>query len=279
MSGKQRSLTVQPVTAGRIEVHGVMKTYALPQADRHVALLDVSLSVRPGAFTCIVGASGCGKSTLLFLLGGLLKPDRGTVDITGLHPPAVLDARSPKVGMVFQDPRLLPWKTVRANVSFALHDWPHDAAQERVTEVLEHVGLGHVGDRFPNQLSGGMQQRVAIARALAVNPGVLLMDEPFSALDEMTARRLRMELLSLWDEFQTTVVFVTHNALEASYLADRILVMKARTIETEIEVRLTRPRVYEDPALFSVYRTVVNALGEIERVEADGAKKKTQPGV
>lgn len=267
MSGKQRSLTVQPVTAGRIEVHGVMKTYALPQAERHVALLDVSMSVRPGAFTCIVGASGCGKSTLLFLLGGLLKPDRGTVDV-----------KSPKVGMVFQDPRLLPWQPVRANVSFALHDWPHDAAEERVTEVLELVGLGHVGDRFPNQLSGGMQQRVAIARALAVNPGVLLMDEPFSALDEMTARRLRMELLSLWDQFQTTVVFVTHNALEASYLADRILVMKARTIETEIDVPLTRPRVYEDPDLFRVYRTVVAALGEIERDEADAAKQKKQPG-
>lgn len=266
MNGRERGLTVQPVTAGRIEVRGVMKTYPLPQADRHVALLDVSLSVRPGAFTCVVGASGCGKSTLLFLLGGLLQPDRGTVDV-----------KSPNVGMVFQDPRLLPWRTVRANVSFALHDWTRDAAEERVTEVLKLVGLGHVGDRFPNQLSGGMQQRVAIARALAVNPGVLLMDEPFSALDEMTARRLRMELLSIWDEFQTTVVFVTHNALEASYLADRILVMKARTIETEIDVPLTRPRVYEDPDLFGVYRTVVNALGEIERSEG-AASQKNQPG-
>jgi ABC-type nitrate/sulfonate/bicarbonate transport system ATPase subunit len=193
---------------------------------------------------------------LLFLLGGLLEPDRGTVDVD-----------STNVGMVFQDPRLLPWQTVTENVSFALHDWPHGAAKERVSEVLELVGLGHVGDRFPNQLSGGMQQRVSIARALAVNPGVLLMDEPFSALDEMTARRLRMELLSIWDEFRTTVVFVTHNALEASYLADRILVMKARTIETEIDVPLTRPRIYEDPELFGVYHTVVDALGEIERFE------------
>jgi len=252
-------MTSQVITGSRlgegkaaIDVVDVRKSYRIGGGS-HEALRDVSLSIASGEFTCVVGESGCGKSTLLYLLGGLIDPDGGRVDKT-----------SDEVAMVFQEPRLLPWLSVRSNVAFALHDLPRAEALRRADEVLETVRLDGVGDRYPHQLSGGMQQRTAIARALAVNPDVLLMDEPFSALDEMTARRLRLELLALWEDLRTTVVFVTHNALEASFLADRVVIMKPQTIEADVRVPLERPRSYEDPALFNVYQDIVGQLGDIE---------------
>jgi ABC-type nitrate/sulfonate/bicarbonate transport system ATPase subunit len=236
-----------------IRVDDVVKSYPLVGGRRQVALSGISMAVRAGEFTCIVGPSGCGKSTMLFLLGGLLHPDRGSVRVG-----------TSKVAFAFQEPRLLPWKTVRENVMFGLNSVSRSRAARRADQVLDLVGLGEVKGRFPNQLSGGMQQRVSIARALGPDPDVLLMDEPFSALDEMTARRLRIELLAIWERLRTTVVFVTHNALEASYLADRIIVMKRACIAQETRVPLERPRMYEDPKLFEVYRAVIGILGQDE---------------
>lgn len=237
--------------AEAIRVEQVTKTYRLSGNQRKLALADINLSIRAGAFTCIVGPSGCGKSTLLFLMGGLLKPDNGSIQVSGS-----------RVATVFQAPRLLPWRTVRDNVMFALHELGRAEALERTSDVLSLVGLTEEAKRFPGQLSGGMQQRVSIARALATRPDVLLMDEPFSALDEMTARRLRIELLAIWERLRTTVVFITHNGLEASYLADRIVIMRPARVLTEMGVALPRPRLYEDPHLFEVYRAVIQALGE-----------------
>jgi NitT/TauT family transport system ATP-binding protein len=234
-----------------IRVEGLVKAFPLPTGGRHVALSNVDLAVMDSQFTCVVGPSGCGKTTLLGILGRLLRPDRGTVRVS-----------SSRVAMVFQEHRLLPWRSVRDNVTFVLQGIDRREAARRADEVLALVGLGDVGDRFPNQLSGGMQQRAAIARAIATSPDLLLMDEPFSSLDEMTARRLRIELLSLWDRLRTTVVFVTHNALEACYLADRIVLMKQAQIQAVLEVELARPRSYEDPDLFRFYRSVISALGE-----------------
>ena len=250
-----------------IRVEGVSKTFRLLGNRRKVALQDITLSFSAGAFTCIVGPSGCGKSTLLFLLGGLLQPDRGSISVHGS-----------RIATVFQAPRLLPWRTVQDNVLFALRGIERHEAMSRTNQVLDLVGLTHEVDRFPGQLSGGMQQRVSIARALATRPDVLLMDEPFSALDEMTARRLRIELLSIWDKLRTTVVFVTHNGLEASYLADRVVVMQPSCVSMEVEIPLARPRIYEDPHLFDVYRQLVAALGEQpDRMES--AKPKEDPSV
>lgn len=234
-----------------IRVEGLVKAFPLPTGGRQVALSSVDLAVMQGEFTCVVGPSGCGKTTLLAILGGLLRPDRGSVKV----------GRS-KVAMVFQEHRLLPWRSVRDNVTFVLQGTNMAEAVHRADQVLALVGLGDVANRFPNQLSGGMQQRAAIARALATAPDLLLMDEPFSSLDELTARRLRIELLSIWDRLRTTVVFVTHNALEASYLADRIVLMQQAQIHEVTKVPLGRPRSYEDPELFRFYRSVISALGE-----------------
>lgn len=235
--------------AGWIRVENVVKSYSFGQGGRHVALSNVTASVSSGEFTCLVGPSGCGKSTLLYLIGGLLQPDSGSVTLG-----------TTATAFAFQEARLLPWRTVRDNVLFALHRFPSDRARQRADDVVELVGLHDVADRYPGQLSGGMQQRVSIARALAPDPAILLMDEPFSSLDEMTARRLRVELLAIWERLRTTVVFVTHNALEAAYLADRIVIMRPGSIAGEMIVPLGRPRNYEDPRLFDVYRSVVAQL-------------------
>jgi NitT/TauT family transport system ATP-binding protein len=239
-------LAIQPAA---VEVDGLVKAFRLPGGGRHVALSNVNLSVRPGEFTCILGPSGCGKTTLLSILGGLLPPDMGTVRMG-----------SARLAMVFQEPCLLPWRTVLDNVTFALQGVSRAEAVERATVTLELVGLGASGERYPGQLSGGMQQRASIARALVTSPGVLLMDEPFSALDEITARRLRIELLDLWERVGATVLFVTHNALEATYLADRIVIMKQAKIADILDVPLARPRSYEDASLFDFYRSVVTRL-------------------
>jgi len=211
--------------------------------DAVVALADVSLSVREGQFVTIVGPSGCGKSTLLQIVAGLNRATSGEVLLDG---ESITGPRSDKIGMVFQEPLLLPWKTAVENVEFplSLRGDPRKQRRERAEQLLALVGLGDSAGRYPHELSGGMRQRVAIARGLACDPRVLLMDEPFAALDEQTRTRMWEELLRIWERSGSTILFITHSLIEAVYLADEVLVMASRPgrIVDRIKVDLPRPR-------------------------------------
>ncbi len=206
-------------------------------------LEDVSVEVSPGEFVAVIGPSGCGKTTLLKILGGLVDAEAGTVQIGDAEPRVARAGKS--IGYVFQDPALLPWRTVLENIRLPIELNPGPADRpSRAAEVMESVGLGDFGSYYPHQLSGGMRQRVALARAFAFDPEVLLMDEPFGSLDEITRESMRYELLGLWEATDKTVVFITHSVAEAALLADRVLVMSARPgrILNEIQVEFQRPR-------------------------------------
>ena len=208
------------------------------------ALQSVDLDVRPGEFVSLIGPSGCGKSTLLRLIGDLLPPTAGSICVNGKSPRQARLSR--EYGIVFQQPVLYDWRTVAQNVQLPLEVMRVPAAERRARadSLLRLVGLSEFADRYPWQLSGGMQQRVSIARALSFQPSLLLMDEPFGALDEMTRERLNRELLGVWSETGTTIVFVTHSIAEAVFLSDRVVVMSPRPgrIEAVIQVDLPRPR-------------------------------------
>jgi ABC-type nitrate/sulfonate/bicarbonate transport system ATPase subunit len=244
--------------AGALTFRNVRKWFRSAGGAVH-ALDDVSLDVPARSFTAIVGPSGCGKSTLLHIAAGLDTAFEGELSI-GRAP----GAAGGGVAYVFQAPRLLPWLSAEANVSFILQERgaSGQAARETARRYLELVGLHGFTDRYPGQLSGGMQQRVALARALTTEPSVLLMDEPFGALDEITARRLRAELLRIHAEQPHTVLFVTHNVTEAAYLADRVVVMSPRPgrIVAEVPVDLPRPRDYDDAAVTAVAREITRHL-------------------
>ena len=225
----------------RVVVDRVSKTYA----DRHghtvEALQDVSLTVDSEEFVALLGPSGCGKSTLLNILAGLLTPSAGGVYFDGELPPG-----RGATAMVFQEFALFPWRTVQANVEFGLEEQGLPAA-ERARRARAHVtltGLTGFETKYPHQLSGGMRQRVGIARALAVDPAVLLMDEPFSALDAQTRQLMQEELLAIWERTRKTIVYVTHNIQEAVYLADRVVVLSRRPgrVLATVPVELERPR-------------------------------------
>lgn len=237
------------------------------------AIENVNMDVFDKEFVCILGPSGCGKSTLLNILARLDDAYEGLVEVGGRS----LQETTIRLAYVFQDPRLLPWLTVEQNLRFVLHcsGIDKDLSVSRVGTYLEMVGLKGFEKSFPYQLSGGMQQRASIARALCIDPDVLLMDEPFSGLDEITARSLRRELMKIWQETAKTVIFVTHNWYEASYLADRILIMKERpgNIAKEVNVGIVRPRSYEDPRVFEFSsRLVLDFLNLIGK--DDSAEKK-----
>ena len=202
------------------------------------ALSGINLAVREREFVAVVGASGCGKSTLLNLIAGLLTPTSGTVQRQ-----ASVD-RAGGVGMVFQNPVLLPWRNVMANVLLPMELLHQDGARERARELITEVGLGEFEQALPHQLSGGMQQRVSICRALLTDPPLLLMDEPFGALDAITRERLNLQLQTIWSEHGKTVVLVTHNIDEAVFLADTIVVMTPRPgrVAEVIANDLERPR-------------------------------------
>ncbi len=240
-----------------IEVERLSKSYALRAGGRREVLRDIELHVAPGEFVALLGPSGCGKTTLLNILAGLDRDYSGDVRMTG---PA---DREPIISYMFQDSRLLPWMSVAQNVAFVL-DGARSDKRAKVRHWLERVGLGDRGADHPYQLSIGMQQRVAVARALIVEPDVLLMDEPFSALDELTAQRMRQELLELWRERSFSVVFVTHNSLEAAFLADRIVLMTpgpGRILDAiDLRTRLPRPRRADDTALWTLSREAVGRL-------------------
>ena len=223
------------------------KTFASRSGKELVALDDVSLAVTEGEFVCLLGPSGCGKSTLLRILAGLETHFEGSVFADGEK----VAGPSRKRGMVFQEYSLFPWRNIEENVAAGLEfaGVPADERRERSLRYLELVGLSGFARALPHELSGGMRQRAAIARALAADPHILLMDEPFGALDAHTRILLQKELLRIWSASRKTVIFVTHSVDEAVYLADRIVVMSARPgrIVEEIEVDMERPRRRDDP--------------------------------
>jgi NitT/TauT family transport system ATP-binding protein len=225
----------------RIVVEDVSKTYR-DRAGRSVeALAGVSFTVQAEELVAVVGPSGCGKSTLLNLLAGLLSPSGGRLGFEGAQP-----AGRPATAMVFQEFALFPWRTVQGNVEFGLEEagWPAAERAAIARRYLELTGLGGFEGRYPHQLSGGMRQRVGIARALAVDPAVLLMDEPFSALDAQTRQIMQEELLGIWGRTRKTILYVTHNIHEAVWMADRVVVLSRRPgrVLEIVPMELERPR-------------------------------------
>jgi sulfonate transport system ATP-binding protein len=237
-----------------VSIENVSKAFTRSTGEAVQALSDISLEVRAGEVLCVLGASGCGKSTLLRIVAGLERPDSGRV-ATGGTP---VDGAGLERGFVFQDHRLVPWMTVRDNIELGLHRLSGDARRKAAEAKLKLVGLTGSGDAYPSQLSGGMAQRVAIARALAHQPRVLLLDEPFGALDAITRMQLQDELLHVRASEHITTILVTHDIEEALYLGDRIVVLSSRPgrVRTILPVSLPRPRDRADPA-FGKLRTTL----------------------
>ncbi|TET21453.1 MAG: ABC transporter ATP-binding protein [Candidatus Stahlbacteria bacterium] len=223
-----------------IRVQHVGKTYTTGNPVE--ALRDVNLTIKKGELVALIGPSGCGKTTLLKLIGGLLEPSEGTIHID--HLTAVEARVKRKFGFVFQDPTLLPWRSVQANVQLPGEVFKDDSVKNRTKELIDLVGLTGFEKALPHELSGGMQSRVAIARALTFNPDVLLMDEPFGDLDEITRDRMNFELLRVWHETGVTIVIVTHSIPEAVLLADRVVVLSdlPANVKDEVSVPIKRPR-------------------------------------
>jgi NitT/TauT family transport system ATP-binding protein len=245
-----------------VSVANVSKVFAQGNV---TALQDIELDLRAGEFVSLIGPSGCGKSTLLRVIGDLIQPSRGEVTVNGK---TAHQARLDRdYGIVFQDSVLFDWRTVGKNIGLPLEllGWDRRRRAERVQRMLDLVELGGFADHYPWQLSGGMQQRVSIARALAFEPALLLMDEPFGALDEMTRERLNLELLQIWERLQSTVVFVTHSISEAVFLSTRVVVMSPRPgrIAGVVEVDLPHPRTVEtreEPRFFELVTEVRELL-------------------
>ena len=224
-----------------IQISRVSKIFS--SSDREiVALDDINLDIRPGEFICLLGPSGCGKSTLLNAIAGFSPPTSGSILVDG----RTVQKPGPDRGMVFQEYALFPWMTVEQNIAFGLEikKLPKVQIAEKVSALLAMLNLQDFRDRYPKDLSGGMRQRVAIARVLALDSPIMLMDEPFGALDSLTRRSLQDELLRIWMEFRKTIVFVTHSIDESIYLADRIVVMTYRPgkIKKYVSVTMPRPR-------------------------------------
>jgi len=233
--------------------------------DGVVALQDVDLAIRPGEFISLIGPSGCGKSTLLRVVGDLIQPSAGTVEVNGKSAHQARVDRD--YGIVFQDSVLFEWRTIARNIGLPLElaGWSRERRRERVQEMVELVELAGFESHHPWQLSGGMQQRVSIARALSFEPALLLMDEPFGALDEMTRERLNLELLRIWEASGSTVIFVTHSISEAVFLSTRVVVMSPRPgrITGIVDVDLPHPRTAaarEEPRFAELIRDVRRTL-------------------
>lgn len=244
-----------------IRIEGLSHHYASALGPSTLALSDVNLSIQSGEFICLLGPSGCGKTTLLNMIAGFLRPSEGLLEVSGKQ----VAGPSPDRGVVFQDYSLFPWLTVQENVAFGLRMAGQSKA-ERAAAALRHlalVGLEQAARRYPFELSGGMKQRVAIARALATEPDVLLMDEPFAALDAMTRGSLQSQLLDIHAQTARTVIFVTHNIGEAILLGSRIIVLSphpGRLVE-DIPVDLARPRRRTSPEFNALYAHLNEAIG------------------
>lgn len=243
---------------GNIEIKGLEKTFTTGDGKQVPVLKGIDLSIKGGEFACLVGTSGCGKTTILHAIAGIVEKDKGSILIDGM------DHLRARFGYVFQESRLLNWRTAAQNVEFGAvaAEIPQQEIPGLVKRYLDLVGLSDFTNSYPLTLSGGMQQRVAIARAFVVKPQVLLMDEPFSSLDELTARTMRAELLRFWQEERHTVIFITHNTHEAVYLADKIYCMgkRGQGVIAEFQVDIERPRDAEDPRVIKLQKEVLATL-------------------
>jgi NitT/TauT family transport system ATP-binding protein/sulfonate transport system ATP-binding protein len=242
-----------------IAIRGISKRFAIGDGEVE-ALGRIDASIERGQFVCLIGASGCGKTTMLRIIAGFDEASTGEVLVDGKQ----ITAPGSDRGMVFQDYALFPWMTVRQNIGFGprQRQLARSDVDTITDELVKLVGLEHAAGRYPSQLSGGMKQRVAIARVLANNANVLLMDEPFGALDALTREQLQRELLQIWGRTRVTVIFVTHSVEEAALLADRVLVMSAGPgrIETDIAIELPRPRDVSSPEFNAVRRDLARRL-------------------
>lgn len=249
-------------SAPEVVCRNVVKTFGTARGPLH-ALGPVDVRLAPGTVTALVGPSGCGKSTLLRIIGGLEEPDAGGVVTVGPDLPVDVRRRG-ELSIAFQDASLLPWRTAASNVALARKLARQPAAPRRVEELLHLVGLAGFEDARPAQLSGGMRQRAAIARCLITEPRLLLLDEPFGAVDELTRRRLNIELPPLWSDTGTTTLLVTHSVTEAVLLADRVLVMSARPglVVADVPVELDRPRVAEQTTTPYFHR-IIEEIGAL----------------
>jgi NitT/TauT family transport system ATP-binding protein len=260
---------------GQIVIERVNHTYRPPRGRAVLALSDISLEIRPREFLALLGPSGCGKSTLLYLLGGFLPIEGGRILVEG-KPVA---APGPDRGIVFQHFALFPWKTVRANILYGLERQrlPRPEREKRAQAFIDMVGLRGFEDSYPSQLSGGMKQRTAIARTLAIDPSILLMDEPFGALDAQTRAIMQTELLKIWQRSPKTVVFVTHDVQEAVYLSERVAVMSARPGKIKAIVETKFPN--RDPSILRSKEFVekVDELWNLVHDEAVKAQGTTAP--
>ncbi|MCU7822538.1 MULTISPECIES: ABC transporter ATP-binding protein [unclassified Kitasatospora] len=253
-----------------IELTGATKRFRTPSGTLHTAVRDLDLTVAPGEFVAVVGPTGCGKSTTLTLVSGLEEPTEGEVKVYGEH----VDGINPNVGFVFQQDAVFPWRTVLSNVTAGprFRGVGADEAREKARDWLARVGLAAFEDRYPHQLSGGMRKRVALAQTFVNDPKILLMDEPFSALDVQTRALMSDQLLELWAGTGSSVVFVTHDLDEAIALADRVVVMTAgpATVKEVFTVDLPRPRTVEavrlEPRFVELYREIWASLGEEVRI-------------
>jgi NitT/TauT family transport system ATP-binding protein len=245
--------------AGRVQTQSIYKVYQTRRGQTE-ALHDITLDVLPGQFVCLFGPSGCGKSTLLSLIAGLEQPSAGELVVDG----ACVSQPGRDRVMMFQDAALFPWLNVRDNIAFGLRGLGLSRSEqvERVMRYINLVGLGGFERAYSHELSGGMRQRVSLARALALDPPILLMDEPFAALDAMTRDSLHTELQDIWQQTHKTILFVTHNVREALVLGDRILVMSARPgrIKRDYHFDLPRPRHIEDHALVDAAKDLLDDL-------------------
>jgi NitT/TauT family transport system ATP-binding protein len=257
-------------TPVKLSFRGVSKAYMTGSGSVVEAIRDVSFDVAVGEFVCLIGPSGCGKSTILNLFAGLERPDQGEVLLDG----AAVTEPGPDRALLFQDPALFPWLSVRGNVEYALRlrGTEPDEPRDRAEHWLQRVHLSAFADLQPHELSGGMRHRAALARALACRPEVLLADEPFGALDAQMREILQIELQQVWSELGNAFVFVTHNVREATFLADRVIVLSARPGRPIEEYRITtpRPRRFDDVLLRSVVQDIHDHLSkEVERAAGE----------
>ena len=257
----------------QIRVDNVSHMYRPPRGREVLALDQVSLDVAPREFVALLGPSGCGKSTLLYLIGGFLPVERGGISVDG----SPVSGPGPDRGIVFQHFALFPWKTVRGNILYGLErqGMAKPEREKRAQEFIDMVGLHGFEDSYPSQLSGGMKQRTAIARTLAFDPKILLMDEPFGALDAQTRGLMQRELLAIWQRTPKTVIFVTHDVQEAVYLADRVAVMSARPgrIKTIVDTKFDKndPDIFKNPAFVEKVDLIWNLVRD-EAIKAQGTR-------
>ena len=253
---------------GRISIENLNMVYETDKGDKVTALTDVNLEIESSSFVSLLGPSGCGKTTLLRIIADLIAPTSGSVSVGGMSPTQARMAR--KLGMVFQSAVLYDWRSVLKNVEMPLEimHLPKGERRDRAEHMLEMVGLKDFAHRYPYELSGGMQQRVSIARALAVNPGILLMDEPFSALDEFTREKLHDDLLGIWKENKMTIVFVTHNISESVYLSDKVVVMSPHPgrVSAVLDIDLNRPRCAQMRETEEYYDYIAEIRSDFEGV-------------